>query len=285
MERLVGEDDDLEVNPMYRAFLTHFPDQYNTLKTKGGFICVPQSAIMQGVQINKALIDGHIFLSSPLYVGQFTSLSGNKAREEDGGKVISVTDKFGDKRVHVLSQEELYSDDKTIRVLVVDGFLTDVVADETYANMGPQEIRRLKHQQYVLSKLPTRAAYADCSEFLCSATRASSHTAAKVRETLGVFCNSHHFVRGFEEYTVGKVRDLVRMAEDSFFGAVPEFRRMRKVPRYALQLKLIVECFVLGNIHDVIWDGLTRCFKDEDAHLCHQMRVINTLSPTVDVKK
>lgn len=283
MERLVGEDDDLDVNPMYKAFLTQYTEQYNILKAKGGFICIPQSSIMQGVQINKALIDGHTFISSPLFVGQFTSLNRSKAKEEDGGKVIVVTDKFGDKRVHVLSQEELYSDGKTIRVLVVDGFLTDVIADETYANMGAQEIRKLKHQQYILSKFPSQATFEECSGFLTEVTQASKRTSIKVGEALNVFCNSHHFVRGFEEYTVGKVRELVNMAEDNFICAVPGFRRMHKVPRYALQLKLIIECFVLGSIHGVVWDGLTRCFKEEDVFLCHQMRTINSLSSTLDV--
>lgn len=268
---------------MYKAFLTQYPEQYNTLKTKGGFICIPQSNIMQGVQINKALIDGHIFISSPLFVGQFTSLNRNKAKEEDGGKVIVVTDKFGDKRVHVLSQEELYSDDKIIRVLVVDGFLTDVIADESYANMGQQEIRRLKHQQYILSKLPSQATFDECSKFLFEVTQASKRTTIKVGETLSIFCNSHHFVRGFEEYTVGKIRELVSTAERDYFCAVPGFKRMRKVPRYASQLKLIIECFVMGSIHNVIWDGFTRCFKEEDSHLCYQMQVINSLSSTLDV--
>ena len=283
MERLVGEDDDLEVNPMYRAFLTQCPEQYNTLKTKGGFICIPQSSIMQGIQINRALINGHIFISSPLFVGQFTSLSQSSAREEDGGKVIVVKDKLGEKRVHVLSQEELYSDDKVIRVLVVDGFLTDVIADESYANMDKYEIRKLKHQEYILSKLPSQARFEECSKFLSSVTKASKQVTAKVEERLGLFCNSHHFVRGFEEYTVGKIRELLTSAESDFFCAVPGFKRLRKLPKYASQLELIIECFVMGSIHNVIWDGFTRCFKEEDSLLCHQMQVINSLSSTLDV--
>lgn len=283
MERLVGEDDDLEVNPMYKAFLTRYTEQYNTLKTKGGFICIPKSNLLQGIQINKALIEGHTFISSPLFVGQFTSLSKTKAREEEGGKIIAVSNKFGDIKVHVLSQEELYSDDKIIRVFVVDGFLTNVIADESYTNMGTQELRRLKHQQYLQSILPSQATFDECSKFLSDATPASRRTTSKVNEKVNIFCNSHHFIRGFEEYTVGKVRELVSTAENDFFCAVPGFRRMCKMPRRELQLQLIIECFVMGSIHNVIWDGLTRCFKEEDSLLFHQMRILNSLSSTLGV--
>lgn len=292
MEYLSGDDDDLEVNPMYKAFLTKYTDQLDKIKEKGGFICIPHSTILQGVEINKALIEGHSFLASPLFTGHFKPLRESSKRE---GIRIDITSKdikvFDDKynpenykQVNILGQEEIYSSKKTVSVYLIDGFLTDVTVDARYARMTSQEIRIYKNQQEIISKLPTRPTFELCSTFLQNdSTSTAALVARKICEKLCDFDQSHYFIRGFEFHTAKKVHTIIQKTIDDFLCAVPEFRKMHKFSRYAFQLDMIFSNFVIGNIHDTIFEGLTKCFKKEDAELYAQLCSLSFLSPTEDV--
>ena len=293
MEYLGGDDDDLEVNPMYRIYLTKFVEQLNKLKEKGGFICVPHSTILQGVEINKGLIEGHSFLPSPLFTGQFKPLGdshGNRStRVEISGKDIKLFDDKDNpnlyKKVKILGQEEIYSTKKTVSVYLIDGFLTDVTANARYARMTSQDIRIYKSQQDIIAKLPSRPTFENCAIFLQrNSTLTAALVAKKVCEKLREFDQSYYFIRGFEQHTASKVSEIVQKAIDDFLCAVPEFRRMHRFPRYAFQLDIIIASFTLGNIHDTIFDGLARCFKKEDADLYAKLCTLSTLSPSDDVK-
>ena len=293
MEYLCGDDDDLEVNPMYQAILTRYTEQLNKLKEKGGFICIPHSTILQGVEINKALVEGHSFLASPIFTGHYRPLRDPSKRE---GIRIDITSKeikiFDDKynpenfkQVKILGQEEIYSSKKTVSVYLINEFLTDVTADARYARMSAHEIRIYKGQQEIISKLPTKPTFENCCIFLQNvSTSTAALVARKVCEKLCDFDQSHYFIRGFEFHTAKKVHTIIQKTTDDFLCAVPEFRRMHKFPRYAFQLDLIFSNFVIGNIHDTIFEGLTKCFRKEDADLYAQLCSLSSLSPTEDVK-
>lgn len=55
-ELLEGAEDDLDDNPFYRVFSTHFRTEYNVLQEYGGILCVPHSALLYNVRITQPLV-------------------------------------------------------------------------------------------------------------------------------------------------------------------------------------------------------------------------------------
>lgn len=55
-ELLEGAEDDLDDNPFYRVFATHFRTEYNVLQEYGGILCVPHSALLYNVRITQSLV-------------------------------------------------------------------------------------------------------------------------------------------------------------------------------------------------------------------------------------
>lgn len=55
-ELLEGAEDDLDDNPFYRVFATHFRAEYNVLQEYGGILCVPHSALLYNVRITQPLV-------------------------------------------------------------------------------------------------------------------------------------------------------------------------------------------------------------------------------------
>lgn len=79
------------------------------------------------------------------------------------------------------------------------------------------------------------------------------------------------------------MKELVAKAVDDFVCANPEYRKIYKLPRQFLQLNLIISSFVLGIIHDKVWQGLSGCFATEDAALRSQSLSLAPMSPVNDM--
>lgn len=74
-ELLEGAEDDLDDNPFYRVFATHFRTEYNVLQEYGGILCVPHSALLYNVRITQPLVGLSIVPLTFLFFGAPSDLA------------------------------------------------------------------------------------------------------------------------------------------------------------------------------------------------------------------
>lgn len=200
------DDDDLEENPLFLAIKTRFQASYSLLERRGGLLCIPHSSVLRDVRLTQQLVDSHVFLPSPFFTGQFVSLGSRTAREESGS--VTVSDELGVKKALVLNQEEVYSNEKSFRVLLIDSLLTDDVDRESppapsSSSSSSSSVDALQPSRQQV-KLPSRPTFDKCVKFLTETTP-TAIVAAKTKEQLRIFNQTYIFVRGFELHAVHKV--------------------------------------------------------------------------------
>ena len=213
----------------------------------------------------------HVLVPSPLYLGQFISLTKHIVREVN--RTLVLCDEFGQRTARILAEEEVYTSNKAFRVCLIDTILCDDV-DSASASLpdvssggagsgssnssgGSRRGRRTLTVAMMLNQMqmPKRVTLPACTEFLFR-NPVNVIVAKNVLEQPRVFIKTYTFVRGYEKFAAEKVRGFVGKAIDAFVCASPDYRRLSRMPRQALRLSLIISSFVVGNCHDKIWNGL-----------------------------
>ena len=225
----------------------------------------------------------HVLVPSPLYLGQFISLTEHLVRETSS-RTLVLCDEFGQRTARILAEEEVYTSKKTFRVCLIDTILSDDVESDSTSSSSPggaaagtgagteagarRGPKKLTMAMMVSQMgMPRRMTLPACTEFLLR-NPVNVVVAKRILEQPRVFNRTYTFVRGFEKYAVEKVRGFVGAATDAFVCACADYRQLIRVPRQAMRLSLIISSFVVGNCHAKIWAGLCSCFENED-HMLH----------------
>ena len=228
-------------------------------------------------------------MPSPLYLGQFISLTEHLVRETSS-RTLVLCDEFGQRTARILAEEEVYTSKKTFRVCLIDMIFSDDVESESSSSasgsinapegalqrQGPKKLTMAMMVSRM--RMPRRMTLPACTEFLLR-DPVNVVVAKRILEQPRVFNRTYTFVRGFERYAVEKVRGFVSAATDAFVCACAEYRQLIRVPRQAMRLSLIISSFVVGNCHAKIWGGLCGCFASEDRTLRLKAAALGGLPP------
>lgn len=91
---------------------------------------------------------------------------------------------------------------------------------------------------------------------------------SKVKIEVNEFNKSYFFVEGFEDHLRQKVQTLCNQAVEALICANPDFRFIHKMSGPSLtSLSQIIESYVLGILHEKVFDACQKSNKQQDGKL------------------
>lgn len=241
-------------------------------------ICVPHADSFNPKLINKDFAESHILTASPYFAGQYITTNGKACEMEHGETWLRTGDGYTQtgRCVKILAENVFYNKDyKAYRVLLTDSALegpqkrVEASADEKhkYADVVPAAERTFHRLlQFLVSFAGIEAAL------------------QRIDISVRNFNRTYEIVEGWEEQ-VGRYCDhMVHRAKDLVFG-------VSAVRHYAVgcdaHMELIeeaVESYVMGGVHDKIFQDLLTVHGEEDTKLAQLLANCQVLPQDLGVR-
>eukprot|EP00656_Telonema_subtile_P053876 TRINITY_DN7888_c0_g1_i2.p1 TRINITY_DN7888_c0_g1~~TRINITY_DN7888_c0_g1_i2.p1 ORF type:complete len:325 (+),score=70.44 TRINITY_DN7888_c0_g1_i2:184-1158(+) len=263
--------DDIDANPFFQALKTTFQQVYNDAAENQRTICVPHSRSFDPEIIDQWFIESHILTASPYFAGQYVTPNGKSCEMEDGESNLLVGEGYGEEGriVKILSENVFYNREyKSYRVLITDSAL------EGPQNRVSQDDDAADYADVVP---PSERTFRRLLQFLVSFAGIES---ALQRIDLSVrnFNRTYEIVEGWEQEVGLHCDEMCHRAKDLVFEVSSVNHYSSGCAAHMELIEEAVESYVMGGVHDKIFQEISQTHGAEDARLARSL-VACTVSP------
>eukprot|EP00658_Telonema_sp_P-2_P045381 TRINITY_DN3332_c0_g1_i3.p1 TRINITY_DN3332_c0_g1~~TRINITY_DN3332_c0_g1_i3.p1 ORF type:complete len:274 (-),score=60.61 TRINITY_DN3332_c0_g1_i3:1107-1928(-) len=258
--------DDIDVNPFFAALKTTFIQVYNDAADNQRTICVPHARSFDSSSLDKWFIESHILTSSPYFAGQYLTPNGKCCEMEDGESNLVAGEGFGDvgRSCRILTENVFYNREyKAYRVLILDSALE-----------GPQRRVKLSEENDMAAAIvpPAERSFQRLLQFLVSFPGIES-ALQRIDVSVRNFNRTYEIVEGWENDVGRHCGEMCSRSKDLVFHVSSVNHYASSCRAHVELIEEAVESYVMGGVHDKIFQEILQAYGGEDARLARVLKV------------